>query len=120
MTERNEVITGHGGVEPTIVARRAIEALRAGVPSRDAVAALGSGQSAIEDRFLALCAGAAGGTAGGLLLGGGFGAGKSHLLEHLAQIAAFLRKRIAVAHRAFLVGLRFDQARCLQVRRDLG
>ncbi len=75
------------GVEPTLTARRAIEALRAGVPSRDAVAALGSGQSAIEDRFLALCAGAAGGTAGGLLLGGGFGAGKSHLLEHLARIA---------------------------------
>jgi hypothetical protein len=74
-------------VEPTVAARRAIEALRAGVPSRDAVAALGSGQSAIEDRFMALCAGAAGGKAGGLLLGGGFGAGKSHLLEHLARLA---------------------------------
>ncbi|HEU4347061.1 MAG TPA: BREX system ATP-binding domain-containing protein [Actinoplanes sp.] len=67
--------------------RRAIEALRAGVPSGDAVAALGSGQSAIEDRFLALREAAAGGTAGGLLLGGGFGAGKSHLLEHLARLA---------------------------------
>lgn len=74
-------------VEPTLTARRAIEALRAGVPSRDAVAALGSGQSAIEDRFLALCAGAAAGAASGLLLGGGFGAGKSHLLEHLARLA---------------------------------
>jgi len=69
------------------VARRAIEALRAGVPSRDAVAALGSGQSAIEDRFQALCGAAAEGTAGGLLLGGGFGVGKSHLLEHLARLA---------------------------------
>ncbi|MGX6601915.1 BREX system ATP-binding domain-containing protein [Micromonosporaceae bacterium Da 78-11] len=67
--------------------RRAIEALRAGVPSRDAVAALGSGQSAIEDRFVALREAAAGGTAGGLLLGGGFGSGKSHLLEHLARLA---------------------------------
>jgi hypothetical protein len=51
------------------------------------VAALGSGQTAIEDRFQALCAGVADGTAGGLLLGGGFGAGKSHLLEHLARLA---------------------------------
>jgi hypothetical protein len=75
-----------GDVDIT-VARRAIEALRAGVPSRDAVAALGSGQSAIEDRFQALCGAAAEGTAGGLLLGGGFGAGKSHLLEHLARLA---------------------------------
>jgi len=70
-----------------LAARRAIEALRAGVPSRDAVAALGSGQTAIEDRFQALCEGVTGGAASGLLLGGGFGAGKSHLLEHLARLA---------------------------------
>ncbi|MGH3736711.1 MAG: BREX system ATP-binding domain-containing protein [Micromonosporaceae bacterium] len=75
------------GVDLSVTARRAIEALRAGVPSRDAVAALGSGQIAIEDRFQALCEGVAGGTASGLLLGGGFGAGKSHLLEHLARLA---------------------------------
>jgi len=75
------------GVNPALAARRAIEALRAGVPSRDAVAALGSGQTAIEDRFQSLCETVAGGSAGGLLLGGGFGAGKSHLLEHLARLA---------------------------------
>lgn len=71
-------------------ARRAVEALRSGVPSRDGVAALGSGQSEIEDRFSGLLD-----TAGsmrpsghrGLLLGGGFGSGKSHLLEHLARLA---------------------------------
>lgn len=74
-------------LDPAVVARRAIEALRAGVPSRDAVAALGSGQPAIEDRFQAMCAGVSGGSAGGLLFGGGFGAGKSHLLEHLARLA---------------------------------
>ena len=34
-----------------LAARRAVEALRSGVPSRDAVAALGSGQADIEDRF---------------------------------------------------------------------
>jgi hypothetical protein len=79
--------SGYDGVGATVAQRRAIEALRAGVPSRDAVAALGSGQSAIEDRFHVLCEAAAGGTAGGLLLGGGFGTGKSHLLEHLARLA---------------------------------
>ena len=79
--------TGTAAGPDSVAARRAIEALRAGVPSRDAVAALGSEQSAIEDRFHALCESAAGGAAGGLLLGGGFGSGKSHLLEHLARLA---------------------------------
>ena len=74
-------------VDRAVAARRAIEALRAGVPSRDAVAATGSGQSAIEDRFAKLCEAAAQGKPGGLLVGGGFGTGKSHLLEHLAVLA---------------------------------
>jgi hypothetical protein len=72
---------------PSIKHRRAIEALRAGVPSADAVALLGSGQSEIEDRFLELLGAARAGTAGGMLIGGGFGSGKSHLLEHLTQLA---------------------------------
>lgn len=67
--------------------RRAIEALRAGVPSRDAVALLGSGQTRIEDEFLELLGAVREGTAGGMLIGGGFGSGKSHLLEHLTQLA---------------------------------
>ena len=84
-------------------ARRAVEALRSGVPSRDAVAALGSGQSDIEDRFIRLLD-----TTGtvrsmgrrGLLLGGGFGSGKSHLLEHLADLAldrGFAVSRVVVS-----------------------
>jgi len=67
--------------------RRAIEALRSGVPSWDAVAALGSGQAAAEDRFSALLDDVEGGASRGLLLGAGFGAGKSHLLTHLAHLA---------------------------------
>lgn len=66
-----------------IARRRAIEALRSGVPSRDAVAALGSGQDEIEDAFEALLDRAV----GGRLIGGGFGTGKSHLLTHLATVA---------------------------------
>ena len=79
--------TAEPGADRAVTARRAIEALRAGVPSRDAVAATGSGQSAIEDRFARLRAAAAEGRPGGLLIGGGFGTGKSHLLEHLAGLA---------------------------------
>ncbi|MEO3938555.1 BREX system ATP-binding domain-containing protein [Dermatophilaceae bacterium Soc4.6] len=72
--------------------RRAVEALRSGVPNADAVTALGSGQSAIEDRFSALLEQVAAGRDGSrprasLLLGGGFGEGKSHLLTHLGHLA---------------------------------
>lgn len=74
-------------MDPAVTARRAIEALRAGVPSRDAVALTGSGQTAVEDRFGALCEAATAGRPGGLLIGGGFGTGKSHLLEHLGRLA---------------------------------
>lgn len=71
-----------------VAARRAIEALRSGVPSRGAVALLGSAQSEIEDRFTALLDQIAGDCpARGLLIGGNFGAGKSHALEHLAHLA---------------------------------
>lgn len=78
-----------------VARRRAVEALRSGVPSWDAVAALGSGQAAVEDRFGSLLDTTEAGTAGGLLVGGGFGSGKSHLLTHLAHLA--LDRRFAVS-----------------------
>ncbi len=74
--------------------------MRSGVPSRDAVAAMGSGQAVIEDRFAALREAAAAGNPTGLLLGGGFGAGKSHLLEHLAHLgidAGFTVSRVVIS-----------------------
>jgi hypothetical protein len=68
--------------------RRAIEALRSGVPNRDAVRALGSAQEGIERRFLEkLNTVREGRLAGGLLVGGDFGSGKSHLLEYLQHRA---------------------------------
>jgi hypothetical protein len=71
--------------------RRALEALRAGVPNRDAVVALGSMQHGIEDRFSELLGSVRalpeGPAPGGLLIGGDFGTGKSHVLEHLAHVA---------------------------------
>lgn len=84
-------------------ARRAVEALRSGVPSRDGVAALGSGQNEIEDRFTQLLdeVGTVRSSAHrGLLLGGGFGSGKSHLLEHLAHLAldrGFVVSRVVIS-----------------------
>ena len=76
------------GMTPEQVARRqAIEALRSGVPSWDAVSELGSGQSEAEDRFALLLDAAQDARSGGLLLGAGFGAGKSHVLTHLSALA---------------------------------
>jgi BREX system ATP-binding protein BrxC/D len=75
-----------------IQARRAIEALRAGVPNGDAVRLLTANQPQVEARFrrqLATLAedGAAGRSTPGLLIAGDFGAGKSHMLEYLEHIA---------------------------------
>lgn len=83
-----------------VAARRSIEALRAGVPNRDAVLALGSGQPRIEGRFQELLERAADDIAKntqtpGLLVAGDFGTGKSHLLEALEQHA--LRERFVVS-----------------------
>lgn len=87
--------------EHRVVARRIVEALRSGVPSRDAVAALGSGQSAAEDRVMTVLQAAdRAGSDRGVLLGGGFGSGKSHLLEHVAALAGregWVVSRVAIS-----------------------
>lgn len=81
----------NGSADRSLERRRALEALRAGVPNRDAVSALGSLQTDVEDRFTGLldAVRALPGPepAGGMLIGGGFGSGKSHVLEHLAHRA---------------------------------
>jgi hypothetical protein len=86
-------------------ARRAVEALRAGVPNRDAVQALGGGQPRIEARFLSLLERVAddvtkGTQTPGLLLAGDFGTGKSHLLEaleHAALQQGFVCSKVVVS-----------------------
>ncbi len=80
--------------------RRAIEALRAGVPNRDAVRHLGTDQRAVEKRFVDALGQVdaerrAGRQLTGLLVGGDFGTGKSHLLEWLQHIA--LDQNVAVS-----------------------
>ena len=76
----------------TIEPRRALEALRNGVPNRDAVRVLGCDQDEVERRFLEQLAELAPAMsrdecAPGLLVSGDFGTGKSHVLEHLQHLA---------------------------------
>jgi hypothetical protein len=85
----------HRWDDERLARRRAVEALRSGVPNADAVVALGSGQDDIEDRFTRLLEDIGGPRSGSsawpdrasMLLGAGFGEGKSHLLTHLGQLA---------------------------------
>lgn len=87
--------------EQRVQDRRAIEALRSGVPNRDAVRVLGSSQQEIEQRFAdQLEAIRNGGVAGGLLVRGEFGSGKSHLLEYLQHVALterFVASKIVIS-----------------------
>ncbi len=73
--------------------RRAVEALRAGVPNRDVVRQLPPMQRDIEERFSALLTATEAGwteekQAPGLLIEGDFGTGKSHWLEYLRHLRA--------------------------------
>ena len=80
----------------TVDYRRALEALRNGVPNADAVRVLGSNQENVEQHFLERLASMEEAVAGerqvrGLLVEGGFGTGKSHLLKYLQDKAVFRR-----------------------------
>jgi hypothetical protein len=86
-------------------ARRAIEALRAGVPNRDAVIALGAAAPQVEDRFQRLLSaaqerGEAIQGQEGFLIAGNFGSGKSHLLEsleHRALLQRFVTSKVVIS-----------------------
>ncbi len=72
--------------------RRAVEALRAGVPNRDVVRQLQPMQPELDSRFAAVLQQTEAGWADnrqaeGLLLEGGFGTGKSHCMEYLRHLA---------------------------------
>ena len=78
--------------------RRALEALRNGVPNGDAVHVLGCNQPEVERRFLAQLDNTASvlSQTRGLLVEGDFGTGKSHLFQYLEDLA---RKRNYVCSR---------------------
>jgi hypothetical protein len=85
--------------------KRALEALRNGVPNRDAVRVLGSNQREVERSFQeqligVQAAGCEGKQVPGLLIAGDFGTGKSHLLEYLEDLALsenFVCSRVVIS-----------------------
>lgn len=85
--------------------RQAIEALRSGVPNRDAVVALGCTQPEIESKFRNYLSEISttpqhSSKSLGMLVQGGFGTGKSHLLEflmHLAIEANFVCSKVVIS-----------------------
>lgn len=90
-------------IDGAISDRRAIEALRAGVPNGDAVRALGSGQSEIirvfEDK-LENAASIKAAESTGFVISGTFGSGKSHLVEELHQRALagnYVSSKVAIS-----------------------
>ncbi len=81
-----------GGRKDDVEHLRVIESLRAGVPSPGAVKALGCPQPTVKSKFQQMLQDAQdsihkGWTTKGLLIEGGFGTGKSHLLESLRHMA---------------------------------
>ena len=85
--------------------RRALEALRNGVPNRDAVSVLGSNQTEAETAFLERLShvqdfAKENKQATGLLIAGDFGTGKSHLLDYLEHLAVsnnFVCSRVVIS-----------------------
>ncbi len=73
--------------------QRTMEALRSGVPNRDVVKVLGSHQADLEGKFRRLLQhmetqSSRGIPTKGLVIEGGFGSGKSHLLQALQYVAS--------------------------------
>jgi hypothetical protein len=90
--------------------RRAIEALRAGVPNRAAVRLMGATSQAISEQFDVTLRSARGSLSGGFpgstgsgawqIIEGGFGAGKTHLLGYLQEQAlqqGFIVSRVSIS-----------------------
>ena len=85
--------------------RRALEALRNGVPNHAAVEMLGCNQPQAQSQFadlLARCADRENPPSGalGMLVSGNFGSGKSHLLTHLEHFAlseGFVCSKVAIS-----------------------
>lgn len=86
-------------------AQRVIESLRSGVPNAEVVKTLGCPQPIVQSKFQQLLHDAQGSvekgwTTKGMLVEGGFGTGKSHLLESLQQMALeqnFVTSRVVIS-----------------------
>ncbi len=90
---------------PDVEARRVIEGLRAGVPNKHVVNALGCLQPEVEGRFRRMLEATqqnvtSGSCPRGMVLEGEFGSGKSHVLEYLQHLALdhnFICSRIVIS-----------------------
>jgi hypothetical protein len=97
-------LQGHSTV-PDVEARRVVEGLRAGVPNKHVVTALGCLQPEVEGRFRRMLEATqqnitTGPCPRGMVLEGEYGSGKSHVLEylqHLALDANFICSRIVIS-----------------------
>jgi hypothetical protein len=97
-------LQGHSTV-PDVEARRVVEGLRAGVPNKHVVTALGCLQPEVEGRFRRMLEATqqnitSGPCPRGMVLEGEYGSGKSHVLEylqHLALEANFICSRIVIS-----------------------
>src|SRR4051794_15000608 len=91
--------------EEQLEVRYAIEALRSGVPNRAAVRGLGCNQPRATKRFAEGLAAASRELKGnkqalGIVVSGGFGSGKSHVLKHFESLAlagGFVCSRVAIS-----------------------
>ena len=98
-------MTDMNNAQSVLSRRRALEALRNGVPNRDAVQLLGCNQPQAEGQFEELLQRASNGDkprdgALGMLVSGDFGTGKSHLLshfEHRALSQGFVCSKVAIS-----------------------
>jgi hypothetical protein len=106
----------------SVAYRRALEALRSGVPNQDAVRVLGCNQDDVEQVFEVQLREVqrllpSSEQAPGLLVAGGFGTGKSHLLEflqHRALEANFVVSKVVISKETPL----YDQSKVFKAAVD--
>ena len=103
--EESRLVARVGSRKDDVQHQRVIESLRAGVPSPGAVKALGCPQPTVKSKFQQMLQDAEasihkGWTTKGLLIEGGFGTGKSHLLEslrHMALESRFVCSKVVIS-----------------------
>ncbi len=103
--EESRLLARVGSRKDDVQHQRVIESLRAGVPSPGAVKALGCPQPTVKSKFQQMLHEAQasihkGWTTKGLLIEGGFGTGKSHLLEslrHMALESRFVCSKVVIS-----------------------